>query len=117
MDEATITDLFAAFGPVHVKRMFGGLGLYAEGLMFAICVDGQIYLKTDVNLARSLREAGSHPFAYEKQGKTVTMNFWSLPESALDDGEALAVLARRAVEVARMAAPRKHRTTGNPFED
>lgn len=117
MDEVAIADLFATFGHIHVKRMFGGFGLYAEGLMFAICVDGQIYLKTDVTLARCLRGAGSHPFAYEKKGKTVTMNFWSLPESALDDGDELAALARRAVQVARMAAPRKHLPASDPFED
>ncbi|MCJ8143249.1 TfoX/Sxy family protein [Ancylobacter sp. A5.8] len=119
MDAAAIEDAFAAFGPVRVRAMFGGSGIYADGLMIAICVDGQIYLKADPALAQSLREAGGHAFTYEKQGKPVTMGFWSLPESALDDGDELASLAARALSVARAAAvartvPRRRGRPGNP---
>lgn len=99
--------------------MFGGSGIYADGLMIAICVDGQIFLKADAGLAGTLRAAGGRAFTYEKQGKPVTMGFWSLPESALDDGEELAALARQALGVARAAAvtrtlPRRRMRPGNP---
>ncbi|MEA2985184.1 MAG: transformation protein, partial [Alphaproteobacteria bacterium] len=42
-----IRELFAVFGPVTVKRMFGGAGIYARETMFAIAIDGMIYLKAD----------------------------------------------------------------------
>ena len=47
MDPEFINDLFAPFGPVTVRRMFGGAGIYREGLMFALVFDGAIFLKVD----------------------------------------------------------------------
>ena len=47
MDAEAIRELFAGFGPVVVRRMFGGAGIYAEGTMFALVADGVIYLKAD----------------------------------------------------------------------
>ena len=42
-----LTELFAGFGPVAVRRMFSGAGVFADGLMIALVVDGVIYLKAD----------------------------------------------------------------------
>lgn len=111
MDEAAVADIFAAFGPVRCRRMFGGLGLYADGLMFAIAVDDTIYLKTDAGFAAQLEAEGARIFAYERQGRRVTLGFWSLPEPALDDADAAAELARRALGVARAAAVTPPRRT------
>jgi DNA transformation protein len=47
MDPEFIRELFAGFGVVTVRRMFGGTGLYAEGVMFGLVSGGQIYLKAD----------------------------------------------------------------------
>lgn len=104
MDEDAIADLFAAFGPVAVRRMFGGAGLYADGLMFALWAGDIFYLKADAALAEDLKGRGSVPFSYVAKGVTRTMGgFWSVPEEALDDAEDLAALARRALFVAHAA--------------
>ncbi|MFG1381413.1 TfoX/Sxy family protein [Xanthobacter versatilis] len=108
MDEDTIADLFSAFGPVRTRRMFGGRGLYADGLMFAIEVGGTLYLKADADHAALLESRGSVPFSYLAKGAVRTMTgFWSMPEAALDDGDDLAVLARRSLALARAAAAQK----------
>ncbi|WP_454917223.1 TfoX/Sxy family protein [Xanthobacter sediminis] len=108
MDEETIADLFSAFGPVHRRRMFGGAGLYADGLMFALEAGGELYLKADAALAGDLAARGSAPFSYmAKTGPRTMGGFWRVPEGALDDAEDLAALARRALEVARAAAREK----------
>lgn len=104
MDEAAVADIFAAFGPVRCRRMFGGLGLYAEGVMFAIAVDESIYLKADAALAARLEAEGAHIFSYERLGKPVTLGFWSLPDTAIDDADRAADLARAALRVALAAA-------------
>lgn len=113
MDEADIADLFAAFGPVRTRRLFGGLGLYADGVMFGLVVDARIYLKTDAALSADLAAAGAEPFTYaRKDGRRVSLGYWSLPEPALDDGEVAAALAHRALAVARAASaatPRRPR--------
>jgi DNA transformation protein len=114
MDEADIADLFATFGPVRTRRLFGGLGLYADGMMFGLVIDGRIYLKTDAAFAADLAAAGAEPFTYaRKDGRQVSVGYWSLPEPALDDGELAAALAYRALAIARAAgataAPRRSR--------
>ena len=118
MDGDAIADLFAAFGPVAVRRMFGGAGLYADGLMFALWAGETFYLKADAALAEDLKGRGSVPFSYEAKGVVRTMSgFWSVPEEALDDADDLASLARRALFVAHAAneakAPRAGRASAN----
>ena len=114
MDEADIADLFAAFGPVRTRSLFGGLGLYADGMMFGLIIDGRLYLKADAAFATDLATAGAEAFTYaRKDGRRVSIGYWSLPEPALDDGELAAALAHRALAVARaagaVAAPRRSR--------
>ena len=36
MDADFIRDLFSEFGPVDVRRMFSGAGVYADGVIFAL---------------------------------------------------------------------------------
>ena len=93
-DRDWLRDLFAPFGPVALRRMFGGLGIYRDGLMFGLVVDGEIYLKADAETAPLFREAGSQPFRYQKGDRIVETSYHSLPEEALDDPDALAALGR-----------------------
>ncbi|WP_029355424.1 TfoX/Sxy family protein [Bosea sp. 117] len=104
MDGAAVEDVFTAFGPVRCRRMFGGLGIYAAGVMFALMVDDEIYLKTDSDFADTLQAEGSHPFAYEGRGRQVTTSYWSIPPRRIDDAEAVAEIAYRALRVAQEAA-------------
>lgn len=105
MDPDTICDLFSAFGPVRLRRMFGGAGVYAEGVMFALEAGGLLYLKADAAFAAELAARGSEPFRYvAKTGPRTMASFWRVPEAALDDADDLAALARRAVEAALAAA-------------
>lgn len=105
MDAEAIADLFADFGPVAVRRMFGGAGLYHDGVMFALEASGTLYLKADAGFAADLAAEGSAPFTYQAKGRDRTItSFWTVPERALDDPEALAALARRAHFIAAAEA-------------
>ena len=109
VDRAHLDDLFAAFGPVDVRRLFGGKGIYADGAMFALVAGGVLYLKADAAFARELEARGSEPFGYvASNGRRTVMSFWRLPEAAMDDPDDLAALSHRALAVAR-AAPAKAR--------
>jgi DNA transformation protein len=101
MDAETIRDIFKAFGPVQIRRMFGGKGVYRDELMFALEADGELYLKADGESEAVFRELGSRPFTYSaKDGRTTIMSYWLMPESALDDADEAADLARLALEAA-----------------
>jgi DNA transformation protein and related proteins len=86
--------------------MFGGVGLYFDGQIFGLVIGGEIYLKCDAEIEPLFRAAGSRPFVYDKQGKTITVAYWSLPSAALDDSDALKLWAGRAFEAALRARDR-----------
>ncbi len=96
-----IVELFSTFGPVDVRRMFGGLGIYADSTMFALVADGTIYLKAgDSNRAMFEREA-LEPFSYSRGGRAqVIMSYRRMPDRLYDDPDELAQWARAALAAA-----------------
>ena len=115
MDNDAIHDLFAGLGRVTIRRMFGGKGVYFDGLIFALEVGGELLLKADAVSAPDFEAAGSRQWGYEghiRKGK-VAMPYWSIPDSAFDDPDEMAVWARRACDAAlrsaRQEKPKKRR--------
>jgi DNA transformation protein len=103
MDDGAIRDLFAGLGPVQIKRMFGGKGVYFDGVIIALEVDGEILLKADKMTAPDFESAGSRQWVYEghKSRKPTAMPYWTIPESAVDDPDEMTVWARKALEAGR----------------
>ena len=114
MDPEFIRELFAPFGPVTVKRMFGGAGIWSAGLMFALVFDGAIFLKVDETSIPDFAREGSKPFVYTRaksKGRVgrASLSYWRLPERLYDDPDELAVWAARALAIAerKKFAPRR----------
>ena len=104
-DPDHIVEMFTAFGPVLVRRMFGGAGIYAEGRMFALLADGVIHLKAGEHTIPAFKQEGCKQFGYHtKDGKRALMSYWRLPERLYDDPDELARWARDALAVAQQAA-------------
>lgn len=93
-------DLFSAFAPVATRAMFGGHGVYRDGVIIAIVIDEAIYLKVDDATRAAFEAAGCEPFMYEARGKVVPMSYWSVPEDALDSPQEFRPWAQRAWEAA-----------------
>ena len=111
MDEAWLHDLFAPVGPIAVRRMFGGIGIYRDGAMFALVADDIVYMKADDETKAAFEAAGSRPFTYEGKGRPVRMSYWRLPDSALDDPDELKAWADLALAAAeRGRKPQRART-------
>lgn len=101
---AQARELFDGLGNVSHRKMFGGAGLYCDGLIFALIVDEEIMLKATGGFAEELNAQGAHPFTYARgKHKPTQMPYWSLPDSALDDPDEAVELARRALECFRAA--------------
>ncbi|TMS57043.1 TfoX/Sxy family protein [Imbroritus primus] len=98
-------------GPLTAKRMFGGHGLFYDGLMFGLVSDGQLYFKCDAATRAIFEAAGAQPFRYAKAQREVVMaSYWSAPESCLEDAAQMAAWAQRAVEAALRLANAEVRT-------
>jgi DNA transformation protein and related proteins len=96
-----IRELFCAFGPVEVRRLFGGAGIYADGMMFALISRGVIYLKTDAHNAPAFERERLEPFTNAtKAGRRGVPSYRRMPDRLYDDPEELAVWARHALAAA-----------------
>ena len=114
-DPEYLTELFAGFGPVTVRRMFSGAGVFADGLMIALVVDGVIFLKADEETIPQFEGEGLSPFSYQRQGgRRTIMSYWRMPERLYDDPDELAVWARRSMAVAQRSAPKSKQDRPKP---
>ncbi|MDO1585621.1 TfoX/Sxy family protein [Rhizobium oryzicola] len=101
MDNAAIEEMFECLGPITIRRMFGGKGIYHAGVIFAIEIYGDILLKADARAAADFEAAGARQWTYEgKSGKPVAMPYWSVPDEALDDPDIMAKWVRLSYEAA-----------------
>jgi DNA transformation protein and related proteins len=109
-----VVDLFSAFGPVTVKRMFGGAGIYHKDRMFGLIGGDRIYLKANDETRPAFEAEGSKPFAFQmKGGESVMTGYFELPSRLLDDPDELAKWARNAYEVAVAARGKKKKPRPN----
>ena len=105
VDVEFIHDLFQPFGAVSVRRMFGGAGLFADGVMFGLVSGEQIYLKVDATTVPCFEHEQREPFEYStKNVKRALTSYWRLSDRLYDDADELARWARRALAAARRGA-------------
>ena len=101
-----LVELFEQFGPVLVRRMFGGYGIYHDGVMFGLVVNDTLYLKADETTVAAFESRGLGRFEYDKAGKKIHLSYYMAPEEIFDNPEQAAVWARRACAVAVRAKAR-----------
>ena len=104
-----LVDLFAGVGPIDVRRMFGGAGLYVDDACFAIVLGGErVMMRGDEVLGPEFEAEGGERWVYEHKTRGPTaMPYWSLPDSAMDDPDEACRWADRALGPARKAAAEK----------
>ena len=100
-DPDRFDDLFAPFGRIVVRRMFGGEGLFRDGLMFAIVHEERLYFKTSEESRQAFIAEGAGPLFYKfKTAEGVLTSYYELPDRLYDDPDELAEWARAAFAVA-----------------
>lgn len=100
--EYVVEDLFAYLqGTISARSMFGGYGVYRDGVMFGLVADGALYFKvTDSGDVEQYRAMGSGPFVYHKQGKPQELSYYYIPEEVQENTALFRALAERAFECA-----------------
>ncbi|MGF7005759.1 TfoX/Sxy family protein [Aminobacter sp. BE322] len=102
MSDEAIREVFSGLGDVTIRKMFGGKGIYHDGLIVGVEVRGEILLKADAVSAPDFEAAGARRWT-DAGGRPVNMPYWTIPESAVDDPDELAVWTRKAFEAALRA--------------
>ena len=106
-----LSDLLVALGPVKPRRMFGGAGLYLDGVMFGLVADDILYLKADKKTQERYEAEGLEPFTYEGKSKPVRMSYWRVPDRLFDDQDEFVEWAGVALKVAREAKSKQKKSS------
>ena len=98
-DIAYVRDLFSDIPDLTTRKMFGGLGIYADGTIFALLMsDGALMLKGAGNMPAQYSRDNWQPWTYtRKNGAKSSMPYWRVPDDLRDDPELMCDWARRAL--------------------
>jgi DNA transformation protein len=95
--------VFAPLGIIQIRRMFGGFGVYHQGMMFGLVADDTLYLKVDADSKSAFEKLGRAQFVFERLGKIIKMSYYQAPDEIFDDSEQATIWARRAYKAALKA--------------
>jgi DNA transformation protein len=98
-----LQDMFREFGSVSARRMFGGHGIYYDGVMIGLVADDTLYFKADAESVGQFTACGSSQFEYPKGDKMVGMSYYRAPEEVLEDPSEMRAWAQLAYEAALRA--------------
>ena len=98
-----LREIFEQLGSVRARKMFGGYGLYHDGVMFALVADETLYLKADDDTVADFKARGLGPFTYRQHGREVAMSYYMAPAEVLEDPQEAALWGRRAYAAALRA--------------
>lgn len=102
-----LRDQFRRWSPVEIRRMFGGHGIFRDGVMFALIHDETLYLRSDEATRPAFAAAGMGPFRYRRDGRLVALGYHQAPPDAVEDSELLGEWAQRAFEAALRRSAKK----------
>lgn len=104
-----LLELLQGVGEVNARTMFGGYGLYQNGIMFALVADDVLYFKTDKGNLSDFEERSLEAFRYERNGKQILMSYCEAPGEVLDDPDEMSQWAQNAIDAARRSAKKMPR--------
>ena len=96
-----VQDLLSGLSGVQARAMFGGWGIYKDGIIFAIIVDDVLYFKVDESNQSQYHSRGSRPFTYQSRGKPISISYWEVLADVIDDREAIMRWAEEAFRISR----------------
>ena len=99
--------------PIEWRSMFGGMGIYSEGVFFAlVSSQGPLYFRVDDSNRADYEKADSESFMPYSRVKSraderIVMPYWMVPEKVLARPATLRKWAEKALDAARAARSRK----------
>ena len=95
-----LMDRLSPLGPVTLRSMFGGFGIFLDGAMFALVADDTLYLKADDVNRDGFEAAGMSPFVYQGKTKPVAMSYYEVAPDSIEDPDVFLSRAQSAVDAA-----------------
>lgn len=103
-----VAEQLERLGPVRMRGMFGGAGVYLDDLMFGLIFEETLYFKVDDTNRADFEGEGMEPFTYEmRNGRTGALHYYEVPERLYDDPDELVQWARKSLAVMHAARSAK----------
>ena len=99
-----LVDQLAPLGDARGRALFGGHGVYIDGLIIGIIAFDTFYLKVDDANRADFEAAGSEPFTYDGKGKPIVMSYWECPAEAMEDPDQLRAWAQKSLAASRRSS-------------
>jgi DNA transformation protein len=96
-----LIDQLSPLGEARGRAMFGGHGVYLNGLIVGLIAWDTFYLKVDEGNRAEFEAAGAEPFTYEGKGKPIVMSYWTCPPEVLEDADMLRSWTLKAAAASR----------------
>ena len=93
--------------PVAGKSMFGGVGIYAQGLFFALIAEDRLYFKVDDATPPDFERRGMEPF--RPFGEDSAIGYYEVPADVVEDENHLETWMKKAIDVAAAAKGGKNK--------
>jgi DNA transformation protein len=101
-----VLEQLSGAGRISSRRMFGAVGLYRDGVFFAIISGDTLYFKVDDATRRNYEKRGMSQFRPYRDRPLVSMNYYEVPADVLEDPDECVEWALRAVASAPVAQPK-----------
>jgi DNA transformation protein and related proteins len=102
-----LMDILAPLGTPSYRFMFGGYGIYLDGVIIAIVVDDVLLLRADEENRPDFEARGIEPFRPYPDKMTSTMPYYTVPDDVFEDSDVFLEWAGRSREAALRAQAAK----------
>ena len=98
-----LRDQLAFFGPVAIRPMFGGAGIFRDDVMFGLIAGDTLYLKAGDANRGDFERYGMPPFSYRGKSKQISLGYYEVPIDVLEDPQEMSDWADKAFAAALAA--------------
>ena len=102
-----VTARLALYAAATTRAMFGGFGVFVDGMMIGLIAGDVFHLKADDQNRPDFEAAGMGPFTYDRRGKPAALSYWQAPEAIFEDPPTLAAWVEKAHQAARRGKRKK----------
>ena len=110
-------DLFASFGVIKSRSMFGGFGIFCNDIMFALIVENELHLRASLQNEQTFKDLGMEPYCYTKRGFPVVTKYFAVPASWWENSNELLQQAKAALDIAQAENETKKATVPSRIKD
>jgi DNA transformation protein len=96
-----VLEQLAGLGRVTTRRMFGGAGLYCDGLFFGLVARDELYFKVNDSNRADYEARGMQQFKPYRDKPAVSLTYYGVPVDVIEDAEECVKWARRSLNAAR----------------